>query len=234
MGINFRKLFKGILIAILGFSNSMAATAPTTAIFTAKISSIPPEYKSLMTKYTWQPGCPVSLEDLAYVKLSYWGFDNKSHIGTLIIHKKLAKEVVNIFHELYNNKYPIERMEPLEAFKGEMKAAMAANNTSGFICQKNEDGSYFSHSYGNAIDINSLLNPYIKGHQIFPANGRAYLNRNKPVPGMIIFGDKTYELFKIKGWDWGGSGTDSQNYQHFEKNCNKAGICPKPLQALRN
>ena len=195
--------------------------------FQGSISKIPTDVKDEMKKYSWHPECPVSLEDLAYLKLSYWGFDHQKHTGTLIVNKRLANEVVNIFHELYNNHFPIERMETMNAFKGNDEAAMNANNTSAFNCRPltGNTGGFSLHSYGYAIDINTLINPYVKGDEVLPPKGRAYLNRNKPVPGMIIQGDKTYQVFMKYGWTWGGSWSDRQDYQHFEKDCNKSNMC---------
>ena len=219
----------GILITlgILIFQPVSADDLKTNDDFEASVSSIPQDVQEEMQKYTWHPECPVSLDDLAYLKLSYWGFDHQKHTGTLIVNKRLAADTVNIFHELYDNHFPIERMEPMEAFKGNDEAAMNANNTSGFNCRPdtgNTEG-FSLHSYGYSIDINTLINPYVKGDEVLPPKGRAYLNRSKPVPGMIIEGDKTYQIFTKYGWTWGGSQSDRQDYQHFEKDCNKPNLC---------
>lgn len=190
--------------------------------FQYKIAAIPPAAQELMKKYTWHPGCPVALQDLAYVTLSYWGFDHKTHTGILIVNKKLAGEVVDIFRELYEQRFPIEQMETMDAFKGDDDLAMAANNTSAFNCRPNTTfpDQYSLHSYGYAIDINTLINPYVKGDVVLPPGGKAYLDRTKPVPGMIVQGDKTYEAFVKRGWTWGGTLEGRQDYQHFEKNNN--------------
>lgn len=218
----------GLLSLILGILEpAMGADLKTNDDFQGSISSIPPDVQAEMKLYTWRPQCPVSLEDLAYLKLSYWGFDNQKHVGTLIVNKRLADEVVAIFHELYNNHFPIERMETMDAFKGNDEAAMNANNTSAFNCRPRTGNSegFSLHSYGYAIDINTMINPYVKGDKVLPPKGRGYLNRNKPVPGMIIEGDKTYQIFTQHNWTWGGSWPDRQDYQHFEKDCNKLNLC---------
>ncbi len=31
---------------------------------------------------TWYDGCPVSLDDLRYVTVSFWGFDQRPHTGS--------------------------------------------------------------------------------------------------------------------------------------------------------
>ena len=212
--------FKGFLMGclVLGVSLPLMSAAGSRA-FTAAISPIPPHIAAEMQKYTWHPGCPVGLGQLAYVRLSYWGFDQAPHQGELIVNKQLATEVVAIFKILYRAHFPIERMQLMEVFKGDDDAAMAVDNTSAFNCRAitNQPGTFSWHSYGNAIDINSLINPYVKGEQVLPPEGRRYLDRSKPVPGMIVHGDLVYQAFVQRGWQWGGDWESRQDYQHFEK-----------------
>jgi hypothetical protein len=132
--------------------------------FESSISTIPMNRQKIMQKYTWKPDCPVPLSDLVEIKLSYWGFDQRTHQGVLIVHKAVAIEVVNIFNAIYDHQFPIERMEPMDIYKGNDNAAMEANNTSAFNCRAitGKPGVFSQHSYGRAIDINTLYNPYIK------------------------------------------------------------------------
>lgn len=175
-----------------------------------------------MHRFTWRKGCPVSIKDLAYIRLSYWGFDKKTHIGTLIVNKELAEEVVAIFKVLFQYKFPIESMELMDTYKGDDNASMRANNTSSFNCRPvtNRPGEYSQHSYGRAIDINPLINPYVNGKTILPPKGVLYVDRNTPAPGKIIKDDLVYQEFEKHGWDWAGNWYDIQDYQHFEKRAN--------------
>ncbi len=196
------------------------ANEETVPLYYSKVTiPLPKALQSRMQKYTWKPACPVPLSDLALLSLSYWGFDKKSHIGNLIVNKNVAQEVVDIFRELYSQKFPIALMllaeDPL--FKGSDDAMMAANNTSAFNCRPitGQQDTYSNHSYGLAIDINTMINPYVKGSVVLPPSG--YLNRSKPVPGMISKGDPVYNAFISRGWAWGGEWASRQDYQHFEK-----------------
>ncbi len=56
---------------------------------------------------TYHDGCPVALRDLRYLRLTYRGFDGKTHTGELIVHKAVASDVKQIFGDLYRIKYPI-------------------------------------------------------------------------------------------------------------------------------
>ena len=110
----------------------------------------------------------------------------------------------------------------MDAFKGNDNASMAANNTSVFNCREVTDrpGEYSQHSYGRAIDINPLINPFVHGKKISPPQGTLYVDRTKPTPGKIIKEDFVYKEFNKLGWDWAGNWYDVQDYQHFEKRAN--------------
>ncbi|AHE66939.1 hypothetical protein Loa_01386 [Legionella oakridgensis ATCC 33761 = DSM 21215] len=163
--------------------------------------------------------CSFLYNDLREVKLSYWGFDEKTHQGTLIVNKELALEIVAIFRALYVHKFPIQRMELMEDYHGDDLAAMAANNTSAFNCREvtGQPSVLSQHSYGRAIDINPLINPYVKGEQILPVAGKPFVTRNKAYRGKITKDSFIYKEFIKYGWDWGGDWFDVQDYQHFEK-----------------
>ena len=77
--------------------------------------------------------------------------------------------------------------------------------------------SFSNHSWGRAIDINPLTNPYVKGDLVLPPGGRAYLDRTKSFPGSILRDSYIVRRFEGAGWTWGGRWSDRQDYQHFEK-----------------
>lgn len=206
-----------ILLAII--SATLASGSLAEPGFSYQISPIPPQIQAVMQHYTWHPGCPVPLTDLAYLSLSYWGYDRHQHQGALIVNKKLAKEVVAIFRDLYAQKFPIERMQLMDDFKGNDDAAMAVNNTSAFNCRAitGKPGTFSLHSYGMAVDVNTLVNPYVKGNYVAPPAGRAYLDRTRAARGMIVERDGVYWAFISRGWKWGGDWASPEDYQHFEK-----------------
>ncbi|MDD9205334.1 M15 family metallopeptidase, partial [Georgenia sp. 10Sc9-8] len=108
------------------------------------------------------------------------------------------------------------RMVPVDAYGGDDGASMAANNTSAFNCRTITGGSGWSeHSYGRAIDINPLANPYVAGSTVLPAAGWAYADRIRDAAGMIHAGDEVVRAFAERGWLWGGYWTYPKDYQHF-------------------
>ena len=38
----------------------------------------------------------VDISKLSYLTITYWGFDEKAHIGEMIVHTGLAQEVLDI------------------------------------------------------------------------------------------------------------------------------------------
>jgi hypothetical protein len=186
------------------------------------ISRSDPVSASLLAKIrttTWHSGCPVAPEDLRQLTLSFRDFENKTRTGTLLVHRDLANDVVRIFEDLYRHGFMIERMVPIEDYGGNDDASMAANNTSAFNCRDatGKPGVFSNHSWGRAIDINPLTNPYVKGDKVLPPAGRRYLDRTKAFPGSILKDGFVVHEFERDGWTWGGRWPDRQDYQDFEK-----------------
>lgn len=190
--------------------------------FQASKQAIPPQVKQQMLRYTWRPGCPVKLEDLAYLEVEHWGFDNKVHQGQLIVHTQVANEVMEIFAELYRQRYPIEKIKLMSDYQGNDEKAMRDNNSSAFNCRTKsmDPRAYSNHSYGRAIDFNARLNPLVSGRHTYPKNSKPYRDRNQNIPGMIHENDPLYQAFDKRGWFWGGHWQNTPDYQHFEKVAN--------------
>lgn len=149
----------------------------------------------------------------------YWGFDGASRTGELVVHRDVAAEVESVFRALYEARFPIERMELVDVYGGNDDASMTANNTSAFNCRPITGGGRWSqHSYGRAIDINPLQNPYVyrDGSVIDPA-AAPYTDRSRQDPGMIHAGDVVVNAFAGIGWSWGGNFTSTKDYQHFSE-----------------
>lgn len=167
--------------------------------------------------------CDVPYEELRYVKVLYWGFDDESHQGELIVNKAIAEDVVEIFKELYELKYPIEQMILVDEYNADDNASMAADNTSSFNYREvdNGSGSLSLHSYGLAIDINPRYNPYVRKvgdkRVVSPDNGSEYADRTLDCPYYINKGDACYQAFTERGFTWGGDWKNTKDYQHFEK-----------------
>jgi hypothetical protein len=167
---------------------------------------------------TWHPGCPVGPEQLRRVELDYLGFDGQTHRGALVVHENLVPQVIAIFEQLHRIRYPIERMSTVEHYpRAADELSMEADNTSAFNCRAIPGSANWSlHAYGRAIDLNPLLNPYIDGTDLEPANAARYLDRTRTDPGLLHKGDPAVRAFTDRGWQWGGAWRAPIDYQHFE------------------
>ncbi|HWL32408.1 MAG TPA: M15 family metallopeptidase [Gaiellaceae bacterium] len=164
-------------------------------------------------RFSYRAGCPVGPPDLRAVAVSHWGFDGKPHVGRIVVARRLAPGLVPVFRKLWQARFPIRRLQPVSAFRGSDDASMAADNTSGFNCRFVGGTSRWSmHAYGEAIDVNPVENPYVRGSTVSPPAGRAYLDRSRSRPGMAVRGGVLVRAFAAAGWKWGASFGD---YQHF-------------------
>ena len=164
---------------------------------------------------SWRAGCPVGPQDLRSVSVSYVDFGGRPGTGSLVVHASVAEQVAVVFADLYAARYPIASLRPVEAFGGSDDASMDADNTSAFNCRATTGGTGFSeHSYGTAVDVNPVENPYVKGTTVLPAAGRAFTDRS-PAPGVVRDGDAVVEAFARQGFGWGGHWNSLKDYQHF-------------------
>ena len=172
---------------------------------------------------SYKEGCRISRADLRYLRLSHYDFQGKVQIGELICNKQIAKDLKEIFQELYRLKYPIERMQLIDDYDADDERSMQANNTSCFNFRAIAGTKKLSkHSLGMAIDINPLYNPCVKVNKdgstsIQPKTGRRYANRQRQWPYKIDKNDLCYRLFVSHGFQWGGSWRSVKDYQHFER-----------------
>ncbi len=188
--------------------------APRADEFESSIAPIDDEVRALMGE-TWQEGCPVPLEDLRYVTMSFWGFDGDHHTGEMVLHHDVAADVVWVFEQLHAEQFPLEEMRLITTADLEAPATGDGNNTAAFVCRSIRGGSSWSeHSFGRAVDINPFHNPYIRDDVVLPERASAYLDRDDHRPGMVQPGDVVVESFAAVGWYWGGDWS-SPDYMHF-------------------
>lgn len=168
----------------------------------------------------------LELSDLDYIRILHIGFDGNTHVGELIVNKAISSDIISIMKELYQNKYPIEKMKLIDEYNGDDVASMSDNNSSGFNYRVIANTSNLSnHAKGMAIDINPLYNPYItwdnKGNMnVSPESSMPYVDRDNDFVGKIDENDLCYKLFILHGFSWGGDWTKVKDYQHFEKKIN--------------
>jgi hypothetical protein len=166
---------------------------------------------------SWRPGCPVGAADLIHLDLRHVAADGTIGRGRLTVHREVADDVVGFFAEMYARRVPITSIRPAADFDGDDDAMMAANNTSGFNCRAVVGGMGWSrHALGKAIDINPLVNPYVRGAVVLPPAGAAWVDRSRYEPGMLRAGDGVVDAVRAAGWRWGGDWVSLKDYQHID------------------
>lgn len=188
---------------------------PPRARFQGRVTEIRGSTRARM-RWSWRPGCPVTIRDLRLVTVTHWGFDGRVHRGELVVHEDSAEDLVHVLHALFRARFPIERMRLVDEYRGDDERSMAANNTSAFNCRGVPgSGSWSEHAYGRAIDVNPVQNPEVRDGRVSPAAGRAFVERGRRFPGMVRPGDRVVRAFAAIGWEWGGDWRSLKDYQHF-------------------
>lgn len=193
---------------------------PVEPVF--RVETIDSETAAYIEGKSFKPNDNITIDDLRLLTLTYYDFDEKTEVGKMIVNKAVSEEVVEIFRALYDAKYPIEKINLVDDYGADDDASMADNNTSAFNYRPVSGTATLSlHSYGTAIDINPLQNPYVTKDGVSPEAGRAYLDRDIYKVGMVQKGDLCYQLFTEAGWTWGGEFKSLKDYQHFQKKLNQ-------------
>ncbi len=183
---------------------------------------IPDNIFALMQGKSFKANCTVPRCSLRYLQCLHVDKDGKIFVGEMVVNKRVADDVLDIFYQLYQAKYPIEKMLLIDYWNADDERAMRDNNSSSFNFRFiSHTKTVSKHGKGLAIDINTLYNPYHKvlrnGKEVIePATGKPYLDRTKKFDYKIEKGDLCYRLFTAKGFKWGGDWSRSKDYQHFE------------------
>ncbi len=184
--------------------------------YTVSWGPIPEDLAAAMQGTSMHSGCPVPMEDLVLLEPAHWDFEGQVQTGRLVVAKAHAEDLAGVFNKLFDARFAIRSMRPVSEFGGSDDASMEADNTSAFNCRQVTGGSSWSeHSYGHAIDINPVENPYVKGGTVLPAAGKDYLIRDPNQAGLIVEGDAVTQAFDAIGWGWGGRWGSLKDYQHF-------------------
>ena len=207
----------------------------TTLLIIAAAAAFTCTAKHARAKYTYEEGFSYSkltkeikerITGKSYKKNKYYNYKGKVKDGEMIVNKSIAKDVVEIFYELFEMKYPIRRMKLIDEYDADDNKSMEADNTSCFNFRiiDGSKNNLSMHAFGLAIDLNPKINPCVGGaHGVAPANGKKYAQRDvKKCKGMyadimIHKNDKVYKLFKKHGFSWGGDWKNMKDYQHFYK-----------------
>jgi hypothetical protein len=186
---------------------------PGTEVYEATIEPIPDD---VLARSSWTEECPVSLDELRYLRLTHWGFDGEAHTGEMIVNTAVAEDVVEVFGKLHEARFPIEQMRVTRFDEIDDHPTGDFNETGSFVCRPAVGSSNWSqHAYGLAIDVNPFHNPYEKGDLVIPELASTYTDREDVRVGMVFSGDVVTEAFAEIGWAWGGNWNSLKDWMHF-------------------
>lgn len=197
--------------------------------------------RDMIQKNIWSSNCPVAIDRLNLLKVSYFDFDGNEHNdGELMVLDVVADHVLAIFKQLHQQKFPINSLKLINDYNGDDEKSMLENNSSAFNCRMIKDSKVFSmHAYGLAIDLNPQQNPYLITKYeigkttvpIYPPQGMEYINRSNIRAGMVesVINEEAREtivdLFNQHGFSiWGGVWNDPIDWHHFQLNRDQANV----------
>ena len=221
----------------VGIGNSNDSVTITGSLGTKE--AIPEKIRKQMEGISMRNISGITYDELSYLSIPYYDFNGNKKMGHMIVNAKLADEVLLIFQELYNIKYPIEKMDLIDNYSGGDKkvgssldyASIDQNNTSAFNDRKSvtndgEQETVSAHAYGQAIDINPQINPYINSDGTCShSNAKQYATGRDKKDGWsdsakaacITQDSEIYKIFTKYGWTWLGNSNNTGDTQHFQK-----------------
>jgi ribosomal protein S18 acetylase RimI-like enzyme len=179
---------------------------PTEAAAGANAAIVPVgarQWSRMVATGTWRPGCPVTRTGLRRVEVNHFDFTGTVRRGVLVVNADVATDVAQLFTELFEARFPIRRMRPVEEFGGDNTVSLAADNTSAYNCRRasqiNAPVLASPHANGRAIDINPYQNPWVDLRCECWQPSAAY-GKTRTGPGVITKGSVPWRLFTERGW----------------------------------
>ncbi len=204
-----------------GATAGAIASEPKVCRAHGTVTPIPDEIWNRMQGVSWHAGmgCPAR-DQLRYLRVPYLDFKQRPKMGGMIVARSVAEDILSAFNEIYcSRNFMIDKLSLINQYGGSDPRSMDANNTSGFNCRLTSSGNRLSeHSFGVAIDINPVQNPYVNKGTTLPKGGQPYdtvQERAQALRGMIIAGGVVTRAFARINWKWGGDWLHSKDYQHF-------------------
>jgi hypothetical protein len=192
--------------------------------FDATVKPLPAPVRAELTGRSWHAGCPVPLSGLRVLSVSYWGFDARTHTGTLIVNADAAAQLAKVFGRLYAMRFPIHHMSIRYSYgpagtprprDGDFTASFSCRQAVPSPCTGGTGtGSWSEHAYGLAVDLNPVENPYVGCGMTRDKTALRFVKRTPHRKGMVT--PAVLRAFESIGWGWGGSWAGStKDYMHF-------------------
>jgi SpoIID/LytB domain protein len=207
-------------IVVRGGDQLHVSDPPATGSFEGSVAPIGPRLRARLIGRDWHPGCPVPIDQMRLVRVSYWTFTGDIRRGPLVVNERVADDVLWVFHRLFDARFPIHRIGLPPRYRPPRPSDWynTRDLSAAFNCRPatGNPGTLSQHSYGWAIDVDPLENPYVgTDGKVLRRAAKPYLARTRRAPGMIHPGDVVVRSFAAIGWSWGGDWQTIKDYMHF-------------------
>jgi hypothetical protein len=168
---------------------------------------------------SWHPGCPIDPRQLRRVEVNYIGFDDKVHRGDLIVHEDLAAEVVAIFEQLLQLRYPIDKIRTADNYPAPTMSCRWRTTTPRRITAETFPAPAAGLNTYSVMPSTSTRcsTPRSMERALSSPRTRGHTSTATADPGLLHGGDPIVRAFTDRGWRWGGDWRTPIDYQHFER-----------------
>ncbi|MGH3504621.1 MAG: M15 family metallopeptidase [Nocardioidaceae bacterium] len=169
---------------------------------------------------SYHAGCPVGPAGLRNVRVTFWAYGGaRVKRGTLVVRRSIITDVKRVWGKALRSHFVFHKIFPTSRYGGSDIRSMYHDNTSAFNCRHvtGDPTSLSPHSYGTALDLNTVRNPYMDTHgRWWPRHkGARYRNRSHAHPGMLFRRTPITRMLTRRGFHWGARWYHP-DYQHFD------------------
>jgi hypothetical protein len=176
------------------------------------------QWVAIVKAGVWRKGCPVGRDQLRRVEVNHYDFEGNIRRGVLVVNVDVSESVARIFTDLFDAKFPIRKMVPMEAYGGDDDVAMADDDTSAFNCRKpaqaNAPPGKSPHANGRAVDLNPFENPWVDPRCDCWNPDPRFAKKPRQGVGVITKGSVAWTAFTDEGWIW--QDIKTPDYMHFD------------------
>ena len=101
---------------------------------------IPDEIFAKMQGKSYKDDCTIPRDDLRYIHVLHKNIEGETLEGEMVCSKLIAEDLLEIFRELYEQSYPIEKMRLIDEYDANDELSMTDNNSSCFNYRGNRGG----------------------------------------------------------------------------------------------
>ena len=90
---------------------------------------VPDTVFARMRGRSYPEGCPVKRSELCYLRVSHCDLAGNTRVGELVCNVKIARELLTIFKQLFEMRYPIASLRLIDDFNADDEQSMQGERT---------------------------------------------------------------------------------------------------------